>query len=111
MPALPRRLRLLYNKCCLIATIPGRSQALSISPHRRSLTIGPKDLDVEVADFLTQRVAVDPQQVGGADLIAARSGQRHRQERMLNFAQHPVVEPGRRQAVAKAREIGGEVAL
>ncbi len=34
-----------------------------------------ENLDVEIADFLSQRIAVDPQQVGGADLIAAGRGQ------------------------------------
>ncbi len=68
-------------------------------------------LDVEVADLLAQSVSVDPQQVGGADLVPARSGQRHRQERMFDLAQHPVIEPGRRQLVAEAGEIGGEMAL
>src|SRR5580693_8555598 len=70
-----------------------------------------KNLDVEIADLLAQGVAVDAEKVGGPNLVAARGRQRHRQQRMLDLAQHPVIEAGRRQGVAEAREIRREVPL
>src|SRR5215470_5309911 len=68
-------------------------------------------LNIEIADLLAQRVAVDAEQVGGADLVAAGGRERHRQERMLDLAQHPMIEPGRRQLVAEAREVGRQMPL
>src|SRR5260370_40412518 len=65
-------------------------------------------LDVEVADFLAQCVAVDPEQVGGPDLIAARGRERHRQQRVLDLAQDAVVQTGRPQRIPEAREIGSQ---
>src|SRR5581483_7291637 len=49
---------------------PPRGPAWAGSPS------GAKDLDVEVADLLAQRVAVDAQEIGGADLVAAGRGKR-----------------------------------
>src|SRR5690349_5459456 len=69
------------------------------------------DLDVEVADFLAKRVAIDPEQIGGADLVAARGRERRRKQRIFDFAQDAVVEPSRRQTVLEAGEIGGKVTL
>src|SRR5215208_7993405 len=68
-------------------------------------------LDVEVADLLAQRVAVDAEQVGGADLVTAGSGERGREQRVLDLAQDAVIEAGRRHAVGEAGEIAGEMAL
>jgi hypothetical protein len=53
-------------------------------------------LDVQITDFLAQSIAVDAEQIGSPDLIAAGCRQRHRQKRMLDLAQHPVIEAGRR---------------
>ena len=58
-----------------------------------------------------QRVAVQAQQLGGADLIAARGRQRGRQQRQLDLADDAVIETGRRQVLAEAGEVAGEVAL
>ena len=44
-----------------------------------------EDLNVKIADFLAQRVAIDPEQICGADLVAAGGRKRHRQERMLDL--------------------------
>ena len=66
------------------------------SPIARALAAAAEDLNVEIADFLTQRVAIDPEQICGADLVAASGRKGHRQERMLDLPEHPVVEAGRR---------------
>src|SRR5689334_910256 len=92
------------QQCCQIATKrrpeylwPGQSIAAA------------KYLNIEIADFLPQGVAIDPQQVGGADLIASCCRQSRRQQRMLHLPQDAMVEPGRRQTVVKLREIGSEM--
>src|SRR5262245_65164078 len=79
-------------------------------PHvwRPASSAAAKHLDVEVADFLAQGVAVDPEQVSGADLVAARGRERHRQERMLDLTQDTVIEAGRRLVVATGRVVRGE---
>src|SRR6478672_4518539 len=71
----------------------------------------PIDLDVEVADLLAQGVAVDAQEIGGADLVAARRGQRGGEERPFHLAQDAVVETGRRQVVVEFGKIVRQVAL
>ena len=50
------------------------------SRHRRA-----EHLNVEVADLFAQRIAVEAQQGGGTDLIAARGGQRGHQQRALEM--------------------------
>src|SRR6185503_20941841 len=67
---------------------------------------GPDHLDVQIADFLAQGVAVEPQQVGSPDLIATGGSQSCREQWILNLAQDAVVQAGRRQAVIE----GGEIA-
>src|SRR5262245_12410337 len=41
------------------------------------------DLDVEVAELLAQRVAVEAEQLRGLDLVAAGGGEREREQRAL----------------------------
>jgi hypothetical protein len=43
------------------------------------LTSAPVHLDIQIADFLPQGVAVEPKKVSRADLIAARRGERRSQ--------------------------------
>src|SRR5262245_2681 len=74
----------------------------------KSMAAG-EELNIEVADFLAQSIAVKSEQVGGTDLIAARGGQGGRQQWVFDFAQNAVIEPGRRQPVFKPREIRGEM--
>src|SRR5262249_56792971 len=71
----------------------------------------PKHLDVEVADLLAQGVAIDPEQVGGADLVAAGRRQGDRQQRMFDFPQDAVIEPWRGQMVAETGKIGRQMAF
>src|SRR5437016_3568182 len=53
---------------------------------KRGSPAAAEHLNVEIADLLAQGVAVDAEQVGGADLVAAGGGERHREERMLDLA-------------------------
>src|SRR6516162_1878164 len=68
-------------------------------------------VDVEVADLLAQGVAVDAQKIGGADLVAARGGERGGEKRPFHFAQDAVIEAGRRQAFVEFGKVVGEIAL
>src|SRR6516164_314589 len=70
-----------------------------------------KHLNVEVADFLPQSVAVKPQQIRCPDLISPGCCQGRRKQRIFDLAQNAVIEPGRRQAIFEPREISCEVAL
>src|SRR5262249_39526722 len=58
------------------------------------LPAGADHLDVEIADLLAQGVAVDAEQVGGTDLVAARGGERGREQRLLHLAQDAMVKAG-----------------
>src|SRR6266849_517017 len=72
---------------------------------------GTDDLYFQIPDFLAQRVAIDAQQIGGADLVAAGGGKRGREERIFDLPQDAMIEAGRRQAVADAAEIFVEITL
>ena len=61
--------------------------------------------------FLRSVLRLTPEQVGGPDLVAAGRRQRRRQQRILDLAQDAVIEAGRRQLVAEAREIARQMAL
>src|SRR5882757_8285879 len=76
-----------------------------------ALTAAAIDLNVEVANFLPQRVAVQAEQIGGADLIAAGRRQRGGQQRHLDFLKDAVVEPRRRYAVWEARKVRRQIGL
>src|SRR5262245_23358814 len=92
----------------------GRRSSSTVSVRGRedpNSAAGADHLNVEVADLLAQGVAVDPEQVGGADLVAARRRECGREQWLLHLAQDAVIEPGRRQAIAEAREIAREVAF
>src|SRR6478735_6541442 len=78
---------------------------------RRGLAAAPIDLNVEVPDLLPQRIAVEAEQVSGADLVAARCRQRGREQRHLDFLEDAVVEARRRHAVREAREVRRQVRL
>src|SRR5580700_46141 len=53
------------------------------------------DLDVQVANLLSQRVAVEAEQVGGTDLVAPGRRQRGREQRNLDFLEDAMVEARR----------------
>src|SRR5271156_5282460 len=67
-----------------------------------SLAAAPVDLNIEIADLLAQRVAVETQKIGGTNLIAPGSRQRCRQQRNFDLLEDPVVEAGRRHAIGKS---------
>src|ERR1700730_741133 len=71
----------------------------------------PYHLYLQIPDLLAQRVAVDAEQIGRANLIAARRRECRREQRVFDLPQDAVIEAGRRQAVAEAAEILVEVAL
>src|SRR5580700_824672 len=72
---------------------------------------GAINLDFQVADFLAERVAIDAEQIGGTDLVAAGCRQRRRQQRAFNLTKDAVIEARRRQAVVKTGKILREEAL
>src|SRR5665213_3235995 len=80
-------------------------------PAQEALTAAPVDLNVEIADLLPQRVAVEAQQVGGADLVAAGRRQRRREQRDLDLLEDAVIEPGRRHAVGEDRKMRRQIGL
>ena len=97
------KVRLFYNNVAELR------QILGVTGTSNALSAGSEHLNLQIPDLLAQRVAVDPQEVGSADLVAPGRRQRHGQERMLDLAQDPVIKPGRRQVVAEARKIGRQV--
>jgi formate/nitrite transporter len=50
-----------------------------------------ENLNIEVADLLAQRIAVDAEKIGSTVLVAAHSGKRGRQERKFNLTQNAMV--------------------
>src|SRR6185312_8963020 len=54
------------QQCCRIATFPRRNDPQQVGSEAAAI-----NRDVEVADLLAQRVAVEAEQIGGADLVAA----------------------------------------
>src|SRR6185369_9558646 len=112
-------------RSCRIATIRGRQRAGVVNtrgpsvPRRPrlncdavgALAAAAKHLDVEIADLLAQRVAVDAEQIGGADLVAACRRQRRSQQWVLHLAQDAMIEPRWRQTVLEAGEVIREMPL
>src|SRR5947209_17500672 len=67
--------------------------------------------DIQIADLLAQRVAVEPKKIGGADLVAAGRRQRRGEQRHLDFTQDAVIEARGRDAVrerSEERRVGKE---
>src|SRR5579871_4367122 len=77
----------------------------------RRLAAAAVNLDIQVADFLPQRIAVQTEQVGRADLVAAGRRQRRGQKRHLDLLEDAVIEAGRRYAIGKAREVRRQIRL
>src|SRR5689334_18449070 len=69
------------------------------------------NLDVEFADLLAESVAVEAEELGGFELVAAGGPQAQQDQRPLDLAQHPVIEPSRRQTALMRGKIVLEVAL
>src|SRR5258708_15464225 len=87
---------------------------LDVDPDQRALLPSPArtdDLYFQVPDFLAQRVAIDAQQVGSPDLVAAGRGKCRREQGVFDLPQDSMIEARRRQAIGKAAEILVEIAL
>src|SRR5262245_44847447 len=56
------------------------------SAYRRA-----EHLDVEVADLFAQGIAIEAQQGGGADLVAAGGRQGRHQQRALKMLEHAII--------------------
>ena len=94
-------------RCVEFSQYPGFCEFQAAKP----LAAAPINLDVEIPDLLPQRIAVEAEQVGGADLIAARRCQRRGEERNLDFLEDPVIEAGRRHAVREAGKMRLQISL
>src|SRR6478672_820100 len=70
-------LMLLYNNVAELRQFSGGACPPRIG--EAALAAGPDHLDIQVADLLAQGVAVQPQQIGGPDLVTAGRGEGCRQ--------------------------------
>src|SRR5947208_14426335 len=75
----------------------------------QSLAATPINLNVEVPDLLPQRIAVEAEQVGRTNLVAARGRQRRGQQRNFDLLEDAVVEARRRHAIREAGEVRRQV--
>src|SRR6201986_2071432 len=94
-----RRTDAFISQCCRIATIPRRIRKSKcvVQPRRfdqgrrlgvpGGLAAAAIDLNIEVPDLLAQRVAVQAEEIGGTDLVAAGRGERSGQQRHLDLLQ------------------------
>src|ERR1700747_2801944 len=96
---------LLYNNVAKLRHFRGRP-----APEN-GLSARSDHPDIEVADLLAQGVAVDPQEVGGADLVAAGGRKGRGKQGIFDLSQEAMVEAGRRQRVVDPGEVAQEVAL
>jgi len=99
-------LMLLYNNVAELRQIRGTKAIV-----RGLLVAAAKHLNVEVADFLPQGVAVKTQQSRCADLISAGRGQGRREQWVFDLTQNAVIEACGRQAIFEPRKISREVAF
>src|SRR4029453_12183669 len=120
--ATEHRLMQSYNDCCRNATFPRRADKFEaghpplylrvcLSRETPNLSAGAEYLDVEVADLLAERVAVDAQQIGGADLVATGRSEGCGEQRHLDLAQDAMIEARWRQAVREAGKVGRQIKL
>src|SRR5882672_10806065 len=75
------------------------SAAVTLSPASANLRRAYHG-DVEVLYLLAQRVAIEPQETGGAQLIPARCPEGQGQQRTLDLGNDTIVQAVRRQAIA-----------
>src|SRR5437660_7037959 len=91
-------------------SIPSRATRLYCGRKRlQSLAAASVDLNIEIPDLLPERVAVEAEQVGRADLVAARGRQRCGKQRHLDLLEDAVIEARRRYAVREAGEVRGQI--
>src|SRR5476649_2793039 len=75
------------------------SEAVTKSPASADLRRA-NDGDVEVLDLFAQRIAIEPQETGRAQLVPAGCPQREGQKRPFDLCDHAIVHAVRRQPVA-----------
>src|SRR6266704_383619 len=106
------QLMLFYNNVAELRLFRG---VIRLSVHKLSgpdgSAGGTDHLDLQLADLLALGVAIDAQEIGGADVVAARGGERGRQQRIFDLPQDPMIEAGRRQGAVEIGEIFAEVPL
>src|SRR6195256_3533605 len=100
------------NEAAAVRPPSPRRTALIASPKRETLSAAvtrspasPNLLrayhgDVEVLYLLAQRIAIEPQETGSAQLIPARGAERQGQQRALDLGNDTIVHAVRRQALA-----------
>src|SRR6266480_7208004 len=92
--------------CIRLRPSPLRGSRAALREGREALITAPVDLDVQVANLLPQRVAVQAEQIGRADLITSGRRQCRREQRYLNLLEDPVIKARRRHAVGKSGKMG-----
>src|SRR5882757_8948435 len=91
--------------------IPGRLRPpAEARPDVASSIAASVDLNVQIADLLSQRIAVEAEQIRRPDLVAPGGSQRRREQRHLDFLEDAVIEARRRHAIGEPgkmrRQIG-----
>src|SRR5665647_3008041 len=85
------------------------ASTLSFPPAAEPLITAAVDLDVQISDLLAQRVAIEAEQVRGANLVAPRRRQRGGEQRHLDFLEDAVVESRRRYPVGETRKVRRQI--
>src|ERR1700748_3108240 len=80
-------------------------RAMRVLVPKNLLIAASVDLNVQVANLLAQRVAVEAQQVRRPDLIAPGRRERRRSQRLLDVLAYAVIETRRRHAIGETREM------
>src|SRR6187401_2958317 len=111
------------SEAAAVRPVRPRAMLLMLSPKRgtpsENVTGSPASSDlrganhrnVEVLDLLAQRIAIEPQKTGGAQLVPASRPQGQRQQRALDLGDHPIVHAVGRQALAMGGEQGLQMAV
>src|SRR5260370_8089329 len=109
------------NETAAVRPPSPRRTAFTISPKRETpsaaVTKSPASAnlrrayhgDVEVLDLLAQRISIEPQETGSAQLITTCCPQRQGQQRALDLGNDAIIHATRRQPVAMATEHGLQV--
>src|SRR5690606_406616 len=89
--------------------VSNRDQISKRRPAWTASLEAPDNLDMKVPDLLAQRIAVEPQELGGAKLVALGRQKGEFDQRPFDFAQNAVIEPSGRQGVVVRIEIIAQV--
>src|SRR5690349_19971224 len=89
----------------IVAIVQHSSLYEEMKYNESGLFRGTIDVDPELPDLLAQRVAVDAQQVGRLDLVAASSRDRGENLRVIDLVQNALIKTGRRHLAAERDNI------